>query len=277
MTKPTAAIGVWDGLSAKAAEAAGAQMLCASGFAISASLGLPDAELYTVTENLRAVAGIRESSSLPIIADIDTGYGNALNAARTARKYRDLGVDYVFMEDQQSPKECPVSSAAELPLVTTEQFVGKIRAIKDAVGDSLKLVARTDAHGEQAIARAVAYAEAGADLVMPVSKTFTTQEEWLRCHTASGLPLVATLTPSTWIERDFTDEVMERLGISIAILPTQGLMAATRAMTDVFANLARNTDHRQDWGMEHSEFSDFIGFEQVHADQAKYLPAEVTA
>ncbi|SLM94030.1 hypothetical protein FM105_03975 [Brevibacterium yomogidense] len=48
-------------------------------------------------------------------------------------------------------------------------------------------------------------------------------------------------------------------------------------MTDVFANLARNTDHRQDWGMEHSEFSDFIGFEQVHADQAKYLPAEVTA
>lgn len=67
MTGPTAALGVWDGLSAKAAESAGAQMLCASGFAISASYGLPDAELYTLTENLAAIERIRESSSLPII------------------------------------------------------------------------------------------------------------------------------------------------------------------------------------------------------------------
>lgn len=274
MTGPTAALGVWDGLSAKAAESAGAQMLCASGFAISASYGLPDAELYTLTENLAAIERIRESSSLPIIADVDTGYGNALNAARMARKFVDRGVDYAFMEDQVSPKECPVSSTAAVEVVDSNVFVGKIRAVKDAVGDDLKLVARIDAHGEEAIRRAAEYAEAGADLIMPVSKTFTTIDEWKDCGKAAQRPLVATLTPSTWIEREFTSDLMKDLNVQIAIYPTQALVAATQAIIDTFRTIAGDMNARADWGLSHSDFSTFIGFDDVHRDQVKYLPSK---
>ncbi len=110
--------GVWDGLTAKLAEQAGFSALCASGFAVSAALGLPDAELYTMTENLQAVRTIREASSLPLVADIDTGYGNAVSAARTATRFAEAGVQGVFMEDQLSPKKCPICVGEPVDLIS---------------------------------------------------------------------------------------------------------------------------------------------------------------
>lgn len=268
--------GVWDGLTARLAEQAGFSALCASGFAVSAALGLPDAELYTMTENLQAVRTIRESSKLPLVADIDTGYGNAVNAARTAAKFVDAGAQGLFIEDQVSPKSCPICVGEPVELVDVAEATGKIRAVRDSIPDHVLLIARTDSRGDDAISRAQAYVNAGADMIMPVTKTFETVEEWERCHDEVGVPLMATLTASTWTERDFTPEVLDRIGVRLALLPTQVLMAVTGAAQETLRRLARGeapTSVSAD-ALSHHEFVDLIGFPEVEAMQRKYLPAE---
>lgn len=270
--------GVWDGLTARLADQAGFSALCASGFAISASLGLPDAELYTMTENLQAVRTIRESSALPLVADIDTGYGNAVNAARTADRFADAGVQGMFMEDQLSPKSCPICVGDPVALISIEEAAGKVRAVRDSVPEHVLVIARTDSRGEDAIRRGEAYADAGADMIMPVTKTFGSIEEWERCRQAVGVPLVATLTASTWTERDFTTDVMNQIGIRLALLPTQVLMAATGAAREALRRLASGEAPASVSAdaMPHHEFVDVIGFPAVEAKQRKYLPAEAT-
>lgn len=270
--------GVWDGLTARLADQAGFSALCASGFAISAGLGLPDAELYTMSENLDAVRTIHAASDLPLVADIDTGYGNAVNAARTASKFVEAGVQGMFMEDQVSPKSCPICVGDPVDLITVAEATGKIRAVRDAIPDDVLLIARTDARGDDAIARAKAYVDAGADMIMPVSKTFTSVDEWERCHTEVGVPLMATLTASTWTERDFTPDVLERIGVRLALLPTQILLAATGAMQTALRRLASGeppAEVSKD-ALAHHDFVDMIGFSDVEAMQRKYLPAERT-
>lgn len=267
--------GVWDGLTARLADQAGFSALCASGFAISAALGLPDAELYTMSENLQAVRTIRSASSLPLVADIDTGYGNAVNAARTASKFVDAGVGGMFMEDQVSPKSCPICVGDPVDLISVEEATGKIRAVRDASPDDVLLIARTDARGDEALRRAHAYVEAGADMIMPVTKTFETVEEWERCHSEVGVPLMATLTASTWTEREFTPEVLDQIGVRLALLPTQVLMAVTGAAQNTLRRLAAGEAPAQVSAdaLPHHEFVDLIGFGEVEAMQRKYLPA----
>ncbi|PXY17095.1 phosphoenolpyruvate mutase [Prauserella sp. PE36] len=268
--------GVWDGLTARLAEQAGFPALCASGFAISAALGYPDAELYSMSENLQAVRTIREASGLPLIADIDTGYGNAVNAHRTARLFADAGVAAVFMEDQRSPKRCPLIPGSAPELLDVPEATGKIRAVVDAAKDSgMLVIARTDASGDEALRRADAYVEAGADLIMPVTKTFSTVEEWRRCHEVTGVPLMATLTASAWTEREFTPEVMRQIGVRIALLPTQVLMAVTRAAGDCLRRLASGenpADVSAD-ATSHHDFVDLIGMPEIERLQQAYLPA----
>lgn len=269
--------GVWDGLSARLAEQTGFPALCSSGFAIAASLGLPDAEVFTASENLEAVRKIREASSLPIIADIDTGYGNAVNAARTAASFRRAGVQAVFMEDQVSPKRCPVCVGDPVELTAVHEAVGKVRAVVDALEGEVLLIARTDASGEVALERAKAYADAGADLIMPVSKTFTNLDEWRECHEVTERPLVASLTAWTWVEREFTREAMVRAGIKIGMLATQVILAATTAMRDSMRRMAageRAEDVSGDY-MKHADFVDMIGFAEMEQQAVRYLPASI--
>lgn len=271
--------GVWDGLSARLSEQAGFRAVCASGFAISAALGLPDAEVFTATENLEAVRKIREATSLPIVADIDTGYGNAINAARTAASFRRAGVAAVFMEDQVSPKRCPICVGDPVEVLPIGESAGKVRAVADALEGEVLLIARTDSVGDEALKRAEAYVAAGADMVMPVSKTFSDLEQWRRCHDVAGVPLVAALTAWTWVERDFTREAMLEAGIAIAFLPTQVVLAATTAMRDSLHRLAageRSDAVSADY-MKHGEFISMIGFPEMEELQQRYLPATVEA
>lgn len=101
--------GAYDALSARFIEAAGFDALMTSGFGVSASfLGQPDAELYTMSENLTVVRNVVSAVNVPVIADIDTGYGNAINVMRTIREFEASGVSAVIMEDQVAPKRCPI-------------------------------------------------------------------------------------------------------------------------------------------------------------------------
>ncbi|MEJ2867001.1 isocitrate lyase/PEP mutase family protein [Actinomycetospora sp. OC33-EN08] len=271
--------GVWDGLTARLAEQAGFAALCASGFAVSASLGYPDAELYTMSENLTAVRTIREASGLPLVADIDTGYGNAVNAARTASRFADAGVAAVFMEDQRSPKRCPLIPGAPVELTDLEEAAGKVRAVVDAAAGRMLVIARTDARDDEALRRAEAYVAAGADLVMPVTRTFSDLEGWRRCREVAGRPLVATLTASAWTEREFTPQVMEEIGVRLALLPTQVLMAVTGAAQACLRRLAAGEPPAEVGvgATDHHDFVELIGMPEIERLQQKYLPAAATA
>jgi 2-methylisocitrate lyase-like PEP mutase family enzyme len=158
--------GVFDGLSARIAAAAGFRALYCSGGAVARSAGVPDLGLLTMTEVLARLREVVDATSLPVIADADTGYGNPLNVVRTVREFERLGAAAVHLEDQVAPKRCGHYTGQEL--ITAEEMVHKLRAALDT-RDRMLIIARTDARGrsglEEAIRRGRLYAEAGADVV----------------------------------------------------------------------------------------------------------------
>jgi methylisocitrate lyase len=274
----TVAPGAWDGLSARLIERAGFSAVCSSGYAVSASLGMPDIELYTATENLAAIRRIREACGLPLIADIDTGYGNAVNVMRTVSAAEAAGATAVFMEDQLSPKRCPICVGDPVDLLTLDEGVGKIRAAAAAKRPRTLLVARTDAAGDEAVRRLQAYRDAGADLLMPVTKTFASVEEWMACSERVGGGLVATLTAGTWVEREFTIDVMRDLGVRIALLPNQAIHAAAKAIEDALTRLHDGTPPAEVAAdaMPHGDFIQMLGFQAALDQQARYMPASIS-
>ena len=269
--------GAWDGLSARLIEQAGFDAVCSSGFAISASLGMPDIEIYTATENVAAIGRIREATTLPIISDIDTGYGNAVNVMRTVRAAEQAGATALFMEDQEAPKRCPICVGEPVAVIPMEEAVGKIRAAADAKSERTVLIARCDANGDEALRRLEAYREAGADLLMPVTKTFSTVEEWANASKRLGGVLVATLTASTWVEQEFTLEVLREIGVRIALLPTQPIIAAAGALRSTLSRLRAEpaADVTKDAELSHNELIGILGFEEAIGLQEKYMPSSV--
>ena len=172
---PLVAPGAYDALSARLVEQAGFDAVYMTGFGTSASqLGRPDVGLLSGAEMVDQVRRLVEAVDRPVIADADTGYGNAINVIRTVRAYEQAGVAALHLEDQVMPKKCGHMSGKVV--IPAEEMVGKIRAAVDARRDpELVLIARTDAaavHGlDDAIARARAYAEAGADVLFVEAPT----------------------------------------------------------------------------------------------------------
>jgi len=158
--------GVYDGISARIATAAGFEAIYCSGGAVARSTGVPDLGLLTMTEVLARLREVVDSTDLPVIADADTGYGNALNVIRTVREFERLGAAAIHLEDQVAPKKCGHYSGQQL--ISAEEMVQKLRAAIDTRREML-IIARTDARGqaglEEAIRRGRMYADAGADIV----------------------------------------------------------------------------------------------------------------
>ena len=270
--------GAWDALSALLIQQAGFKAICSSGYAVSAGLGLPDLELYSMSENLEAMRRMAGVTDIPIIADIDTGYGNAVNAMRTVRMFEAAGAGAIFMEDQAAPKRCPILHSEPPPLLTLAEAVGKVKAALDARRDpDTIIVARTDARGPAAMERAVAYAEAGADMILPTSVTFKTVEEFKACHDATGKPLVLSLTPGGIVGREFTPDVLRAVGCKIAFLPFQVLYAAVTGMRKTLAELRVNANAPASAALQitNPEFSEVIGFHGIEELMTKYLPANI--
>lgn len=169
--------GVYDGLSAKLAEQAGFPIIYASGGAIARSMGVPDMGLISWTQVVERVQTIVDAVNVPVIADFDNGYGNALNAQYAIKQFERTGAAGVHMEDQSLPKRC--GHLAGKDIVSTAEFVQKIKAVKEVVDPDFYLIARTDAIAiegiDAAIERARLYAEAGADMLFIEAPT--THEE----------------------------------------------------------------------------------------------------
>jgi len=234
--------GVYDCLSAKIAERTGFEVIFTSGFGISGSvLGYPDYGLLTATEMLNATGNISKSVDIPLIADIDTGYGNSLNVVRTIKDVIDLGIAGVILEDQEWPKRCGHLEGKRI--IAMEEHVEKIRAARFASGESgLVIVARTDAREElgleEAIRRGKAYYEAGADVIFIEAP----QTEAELKEIPSALPDVPLL--ANMIEGGKTPclsaQDLEKLGFKLGVFALSGLFAATKAIDDCFRFLKEN-------------------------------------
>ncbi|WP_432023252.1 isocitrate lyase/PEP mutase family protein [Streptomyces parvus] len=160
--------GGYDGLSARLVEESGSELLYASGGAIARSCGIPDIGLLGLTEVAARIEQMVDVTSLPVIADADTGFGNAVNAVRALALYERIGVAALHIEDQTFPKRC--GHLDDKSLVPTDEMARKVRALAEARTDpDFVLIARTDAIATEgldaAIERAHAYAEAGADVI----------------------------------------------------------------------------------------------------------------
>lgn len=225
--------GVYDCLSAKLAEQLGFEIVFTSGFGISAStLGRPDYGFLTATEMLYSVGRIAQSINIPLVADIDTGYGNPLNVIRTVTDAVNLGVAGVILEDQEWPKKCGHYQGKRV--IPMAEQVEKIRAAVHARADSgLVIIGRTDALAplglEEAIRRGRAYYEAGADVVF-IEAPQSVEDLKAIASAFPDVPLFANMieggkTPF------LTGSQLQELGFKIVVFPLSGLFAATHAMT----------------------------------------------
>lgn len=267
--------GAYDALSARLIEDAGFEAVLVSGFGVSASLlGLPDAELCTMTENLSVLRSAIRAVTVPVLADADTGYGNAINVMRTVREFEAAGAASITLEDQLSPKKCPAVSEATA-LLPLDEAVGKIRAAVAARQDpALVIIARTDAREpEESVRRARAYAAAGADVLKPISACFADVEGLDRFRRATGRPIAISLLGR--LQGNLSKAQVESLG-GICTFPLLPLLTASAALRDNLAHLRRTL---RPAGlpiepMPETEFKRFIGFDEIEALERRYLASE---
>ncbi|QCK87849.1 isocitrate lyase/PEP mutase family protein [Phreatobacter aquaticus] len=264
--------GAYDALSAKFIQAAGFDAVMTSGFGVSASfLGQPDAELYTMSENLSVVRNVTSSVTIPVIADIDTGYGNAINVMRTVREFEAAGVSAVILEDQVAPKRCPICVGG-VEVIPMDEAVAKIQAAAAARRDpNMLIIARTDVVDEAAaIERGKAYVAAGADIIQPISKCFKSIEGLRAMRQGCGVPL--SLQVLGWLERDLSPAEIESVAgmATFALVP---LMTVAQALTENLKVLAQTKSSKglPRPTMGHEPFIEFIGFGEVEEMQKKYL------
>ena len=263
--------GAYDALSALLIDRAGFDAVFTTGFGISAShLGQPDVELYTMTENLGVVRNMVSTVKRPVIADGDTGYGNVINVMRTVREFERAGVAGIVFEDQVMPKRCP-AAATNIEVLPREEAVRKIRAAVDARTDpDFLIVARSDAGTvEETIARCKLYAEAGADLIQPISRTMKNFEDLKRLREACGRPL--SLQILGWLESDLSPQQIESVA-GLAVFPLVPLMTATAAVEKNLQQLVANK-HARGLPLPQTTMADFkkvIGFGAIEELQQRY-------
>jgi 2-methylisocitrate lyase-like PEP mutase family enzyme len=237
--------GVFDGLSALLVEQAGFEAAFLSGACLSfARFGRPDMGLVSASEVTETVAIIRDRVALPLIVDMDTGFGNALNVQRTVRDFERAGASALQMEDQLAPKRC--GHMAGKSVVPAEEMVGKIHAALDARNsDDTLLIARTDALGvngfEDAMERAELYLEAGADALFIEAPRSIEQMQAIGQAFGSRIPLVHNLVEggNTPVEEL---QPLQQLGYRIALYPAALLHLYTPAAQGLLRTIREQGD-----------------------------------
>lgn len=239
--------GVYDGLTAALAEAAGAEALYLSGAAVAYTrLGRPDIGLTAMTEMADTLALIRDRVHLPIVIDADTGFGNALNAQRTMRAYERAGASALQVEDQTYPKRC--GHLADKSLIATSEMAGKIAAMADArASEETLIIARTDAIAvegfEAAMARAHAYLEAGADALFIEAPRSAEELAAIPRLIGGRAPLMANMVEGGATPITSASE-LEALGYALVIFPGGIVRALARTAEDYYESLLRAGSNR---------------------------------
>ncbi len=265
---PVVAPGAYDAMSARLIEQAGFDVVYMTGFGTTAALtGRPDVGLLSATEMVDNARRIVAAVDVPVIADADTGYGNAINVVRTVQLYEQAGVAGLHLEDQVLPKKCGHMSGKTV--ISAAEMVGKIEAAVAARRDpDLVLIARTDAAAveglDAAVERARAYAEAGADLLFVEAPRSESDIATVAEALAGTAPLVF-----NWAEGGRTpplrlDRIAE-LGFRLVLFPIGTLLAATAGMRSLLVTLRRDgTPAAALPGLPtFDEFTDLVGLPEV--------------
>jgi len=275
--------GAYNALSARIIEQAGFSCCGVSGYGVSASLlGKPDVGLLTLDEIVMVARYIVRAVRIPVIADADTGFGNAINVMRTVEDFIGAGVAAIHIEDQVSPKRC--GHVAGKQIISTEEMVGKLRAadhVRRELDPDFVLIARCDARGvsggtvQELIQRANAYLEAGADMIFP--EALTSEAEVALCAASIKGPLHFNRTgvsPRLSLPR------LRELGIAMVSNATGSLRSATVAMWDYFEEFARDDvealkrfearTSTHPAGNMHA----FIGFSDIRKFEEEFLPKQ---
>lgn len=272
--------GCYDAMSAKVMELVGFPAVYMTGYGTSlALLGMPDAGLATMTEMHLNARYMANAVKVPLIADSDNGYGNAINVIRCVREYIQTGAAAIHIEDQAIPKRC--GHVAGRRVIPMAEAVGKYRAaadVRDELDPDFVLIARTDARGAHggnldiAIERANAYLEAGADIAFVEGPT--TREEVERiCKEVNG-PI---LYNQTGVSPRFTSDEMTALGIALTILPGAAHRATLKALYSFAADMkergpmveAELFDSLK--GHPVGDFHTFAGFDQIMKWEEAYM------
>jgi len=271
-------VGAHDAISAKLVQEAGFDAVWASGFGISTALKcIPDASFITPTEQLEVERNMGEAITIPIIADCDTGYGNALNVMRTVNDHERAGIAAICVEDNVFPKRCSFYAGVRRELISIDEHCGKIKAAKAAqTVPEFMVIARTEAliagwGQEEALKRAEAYAAAGADAVLIHSKSPTFDELRAVAGAWSGaVPLVVVPT----IFDGVTAAELEEAGFKIVIYANQAIRASIKAMRDALAVIKQDTrpGSVNDRIVKLKEVYELVGVPQMEEDERRFLP-----
>ena len=230
--------GTHNGLAAQQAKAAGFTACYLSGAAMTASMGLPDLGIITVDEVCFFIKQVTRASSLPVLVDGDTGYGEALNVMHMVRAFEDAGAAAVHLEDQILPKKC--GHLNDKKLAAPQDMAAKVAAAAQA-RRHLYVIARTDAAASEgmdgAVARATLYLQAGADAIFPEAMN---SAEMFR-EFARRMPGAALLANMTEFGRTpfFTKQEFEDMGYKMVIWPVSSLRVAALAQKNLYASIAR--------------------------------------
>ncbi|HXF83298.1 MAG TPA: isocitrate lyase/phosphoenolpyruvate mutase family protein [bacterium] len=265
--------GAHDALAARIIERAGFEAVYFTGAGFSYThLGTPDLGLVTLSETVGRVAAIAEATGLPVIADGDTGYGNALNVGRAVREFERAGAAAIQLEDQTFPKRC--GHLTGKTVISTAEMVGKIKAAVDARREGILVIGRTDARAvegfEAALERALRYKEAGADILFVEAPESRAELERL----ARALPAPAM---ANMVEGGATPLLpareLEAMGYRLVIFPGAAVRAAAAAMARVMAVLREHgtTEPLRDAMLTFGELNDLLGLGEFQRREERYL------
>jgi methylisocitrate lyase len=270
---PIAVPGAFNALTARLIERLGFEAVYLSGGALSASAGVPDVGLLSVTEFADEARRITAATSLPLLCDADTGFGEVLNVERTVHLLERAGAAGIHLEDQQFPKRCGHLSGKSL--VEAEAMCAKIRAAVAAKADpNFVIIARTDARGvanfDEAIRRAHQYLAAGADAIFP--EAMESAEEFARFAKEVPAPLLANMT-------EFgkgpllTVTELGQLGYKMVLYPLTAFRAAMKAAMDTLTSL-RQQGHQRDsvpQMLTRAELYDLLGYTDYEVRDRRYF------
>lgn len=265
--------GVFDALSAKVAENVGFQAIFQTGYGSAASLlGMPDFGFLNAGENIENARRIIRSVDLPVIVDVDTGYGNPLTVWKIVNDLIAYGAAGIFLEDQVWPKRCGHMRGKEV--IGVDEYIQKLRAaVTASENKNFIIVARTDARAplgiDEAIKRGKIYRKEGADVVFVEAPQ--SEEELREIPKKINAPLLANMIENG-VTPTFSADELKSMGYSMVVFPLSGLYAATYAMKKIFSHLKSNgtTKGCTDTMLDFNEFNELVELPKFMQMEKKY-------
>jgi 2,3-dimethylmalate lyase len=265
--------GVFDALSAKVAENVGFQAIFQTGYGSAASLlGMPDFGFLNAGENIENARRIIRSVDLPVIVDVDTGYGNPLTVWKIVNDLIAYGAAGIFLEDQVWPKRCGHMRGKEV--IGVDEYIQKLRAaVTASENKNFIIVARTDARAplgiDEAIERGKMYRKEGADVVFVEAPQ--SEEELREIPKKINAPLLANMIENG-VTPTFSADELKSMGYSMVVFPLSGLYAATYAMKKIFSHLKSNgtTKGCTDTMLDFDEFNELVELPKFMQMEKKY-------